>query len=216
MILSRAAKKLHSKTGVGRGNPVKRLKNEVSPFGMSDAYQRSAVLSQFSLPATYTRLHYSSLGRRIYLPSRGFAFFEGFPSGRGIPNIGMAIKRCLNQKKLNMKTKVLLLGAVVTGFTLASFAADALLSPRAQANQIKIVNSASATPAVAVAYVTANTAPLSPRAQASQIKVVKGMVSERNPYVECRNGMTGSSPKAITTCLESGTMSGCVTLAMQK
>jgi hypothetical protein len=34
--------------------------------------------------------------------------------------------------------------------------------------------------------------------------------------VECRNGMTGSSPKAITACIQSGTMSGCVALAMQK
>ena len=115
-----------------------------------------------------------------------------------------------------MKIKVLLLGAVVTAFTLTSFAADALLSPRAKDNQIKIVNSAAATPVVTVGYVTPNTVPLSPRAQASQIKVVKGVVSERNPYVECRNGMTGSSPKAITTCIRSGTMSGCVTLAMQK
>ena len=124
--------------------------------------------------------------------------------------------RCLNQKKPNMKNTVLLLGAVVIAFTLTSFAADALRSPRAQANEIKIVNSTDATPAVTVAYVAPNTTPLSPRAQANQITVVKGVVSERNPYVECRNGMTGSSPKAITTCIQTMSQSGCVSLAMQK
>jgi len=39
-----------------------------------------------------------------------------------------------------MKTKVLLLGAVVAAFSFSTFAADALLSPRAQGNQIKVVS----------------------------------------------------------------------------
>jgi hypothetical protein len=120
--------------------------------------------------------------RPVDLPPGRGSFFAGFQVGRGITATGKAMKRCLDQK-INMKTKVLLLGAVVTAFTLTSFAADALLSPRAQA---------------------------------SQIKVVKGVVSERNPYVECRNEMTGSSPKAITTCIQTMNLSGCVVVAMQK
>ncbi|HEY5043245.1 MAG TPA: hypothetical protein VIK53_14730 [Verrucomicrobiae bacterium] len=38
-----------------------------------------------------------------------------------------------------MKTQVLLLGAVVAAFAVTSFAAEPLLSPRAQASQIKTV-----------------------------------------------------------------------------
>ena len=40
-----------------------------------------------------------------------------------------------------MKNKVLLLGAVITGFALTSFAAEPLLTPRAAGNQIKVVAS---------------------------------------------------------------------------
>ena len=112
-------------------------------------------------------------------------FFAGFSVARGKP---IATKRRRNEappnqkEKKNMKTKVLLLGAVVTAFTFTSFAADALLSPRAQANQITIV---------------------------------KGVVNERNPYLECRNTMTGS-PKAAGACSEHPAMPGCVTVAPLK
>ena len=41
-----------------------------------------------------------------------------------------------------MKTQVLLLGAVVAAFAVTSFAAEPLLSPRAQDNQIKTVKGA--------------------------------------------------------------------------
>jgi len=115
-----------------------------------------------------------------------------------------------------MKTKVLLLGAVVIAFTFTSFAADALLSPRAAGNQIKVVSSSVETPSVTVTYVTpASPALLSPRAQANQITIVKGVVNERNPYLECRNTMTGS-PKAVRACSEHPAMPGCVTVAPLK
>lgn len=116
-----------------------------------------------------------------------------------------------------MKTKILLLGAVVAAFTLSTFAADPALSPRAKDSQIKVVNSAGQTPVITVDYVAPTSpAQLSPRVQDNQIKVVKGVVSERNPYLECRNSMTGSSPKAIAACTQNAAMSGCVTVAMQK
>jgi hypothetical protein len=117
-----------------------------------------------------------------------------------------------------MNTKVLLLGAVVSAFTFTTFATDTLLSPRAAGNQIKHVASSVAAPAsAAVAYVApAAAAQLSPRAQDNQIKVVTGTVTERNQYLECRNAMTGSSPKAIGACNQNAAMSGCVTVALQK
>ena len=115
-----------------------------------------------------------------------------------------------------MKTKILLLGAVIAAFSFSAFAADALLSPRAQGNQTRIVNSSVATLVTTIAYVDSSSALLPPRAQASQIKLVKGVVNERNQYLECRNSMTGSSPKAIGSCTQNAAMSGCVTVAMQK
>jgi hypothetical protein len=146
-------------------------------------------------------------------------FFAGFSVARGKP---IATKRRRNEappnqkEKKSMKTKVLLLGAIVTAFTFTSFATDALLSPRAAGNQIKVVNSSVETPSVTVTYVTpASPALLSPRAQASQITIVKGVVNERNPYLECRNTMTGS-PKAVGACSEHPAMPGCVTVAPLK
>ena len=62
-----------------------------------------------------------------------------------------------------MKTKVLVLGAVITAFAFTSFAAEPLLSPRAKDNQIKIVKSSVETPTVTVAYVDSSAALLSPR-----------------------------------------------------
>jgi hypothetical protein len=119
------------------------------------------------------------------------------------------------RKKLNMKTKVLLLGAVVTAFAFTSFAAEPLLSPRAKDNQIKIVKSSVETPTITIAYVDSTPALLSPRAQANQIKVVKGLDNDFNPYLACRNTMTGS-PKAVAACSENPAMPGCVTVAPLK
>jgi hypothetical protein len=123
------------------------------------------------------------------------------------------MKRCLN-KKINMKTKILLLGAVVAAFSFSTFAADALLSPRAKENQIKVVSSSTEIPATTIAYVDSTSpALLSPRAQGNQIKVVKGVFNDRNPYLECRNTMTGS-PKAVTECSSHTTMPGCQTVTV--
>ncbi len=115
-----------------------------------------------------------------------------------------------------MKTKVLLLGAVVTAFALTSFAAEPLLSPRAKDNQIKIVTSSIDTQGGTVTYVTSvSPALLSPRAQANQIKVVKGTNNDINPAAVCQKTMTGS-PKAVAECASHTTMPGCVTVAPLK
>lgn len=114
-----------------------------------------------------------------------------------------------------MKTKVLVLGAVITAFAFTSFAAEPLLSPRAKDNQIKIVKSSVETPTVTVAYVDSSAALLSPRAKDNQIKVVKGVANDVNPALVCQKTMTGS-PKAVAECSSHTTMPGCVTVAPLK
>ena len=114
-----------------------------------------------------------------------------------------------------MKSKALVLGAVVTAFTFASFATDALLSPRAQGNQNKVISSPVAAPATTVAYAAPGTALFSPRLQGNQIKVASGVASDSNPSLACRNGMAGS-PKIVAECSQHTTMPGCVTVASMK
>lgn len=105
-----------------------------------------------------------------------------------------------------MKTRILLLGAMVTVFTLSTFAGEAFLSPRAKDNQIKIVKSTAKTAATELASTaTTPTKLMSPRAADNQLKQVKGVVNERNPYLECQRNMTGS-PKAVQLCIEGGAM----------
>ena len=166
--------------------------------------QSASGLCSFILP---------SPGRRLHLPSRGFVFFAWFPFCRGITSIRNAMPRCLNKKEINMNTKVLLLGAVVTAFTFTTFATDALLSPRAQGNETKAVGSSVPALAITVAYVgpTAS-ALLSPRAQANQIKVIQGVANDQNPALGCRNSMV-NSPKSVMECASHATMPGCMKLA---
>ena len=114
-----------------------------------------------------------------------------------------------------MKTKILLLGSALTAFTFTTFAADALLSPRAQDNQPKVFISSTETPSTTIAYVAPSTALLSPRAQGNQSKIVQGMVNDSNPALACAKNMT-ASPKAISECASHTTMPGCVTVAVIK
>lgn len=112
------------------------------------------------------------------------------------------------RKKINMKTKVLLLGAVITAFAFTSFAVEPLLSPRAAGNQVKHVSSSLDAPSVAIAYVDAAPALLSPRAAGNQSKIVKGTNNESNPALECLKTMNGS-PKAVAECSSHTTMPSC-------
>jgi hypothetical protein len=106
-----------------------------------------------------------------------------------------------------MKSKILLLGAVITAVTFTSFAADSVLSPRAQGSQSKAVTGiAAAQPAPTSASL------LTPRAGDNQIKSVAGVVNDSNPALACRNNMNGT-PKAVTECTSHTTMPGCMTIA---
>ena len=111
-----------------------------------------------------------------------------------------------------MKNKILL-AAAVAAFTLTSYAAQPLLSPRAAGNQLKVASAAEA-PAVA-AYVNTTSAQLSPRAAANQIKSVQGIANDTTTAAFCRANMNGS-PKAVTECSSHATMPACTkAVAMQ-
>ena len=100
------------------------------------------------------------------------------------------------QKKKNMKTQILLTSigaAVLAAITLNVNASDALLSPRAAANQIKTVPGATVVQAAPATGIT-----LSPRTAANQTITVASVANDVNPTIACRN-MT-ASPKAIQAC----------------
>ncbi|MGA2247171.1 MAG: hypothetical protein ABSH48_19445 [Verrucomicrobiota bacterium] len=113
-----------------------------------------------------------------------------------------------------MKIQALLLGVVVGALASSSFAAEALLSPRAAGNQIK-VSAFGEAPAIAVAPGDAAFALLSPRAAGNQIKVAPGLANDSNPAAVCRHSMNGT-PKAVTECSSHANMPGCVTIAAIK
>ena len=109
-----------------------------------------------------------------------------------------------------MKIKFLLLGTAITTFAFTTFAADALLTPRAAGNQIKVVPGITAAqPAPATAVL------LTPRTQDYQIKTVAGVANDSNPAVACAKNMT-ASPKAISECSSHATIPGCKKVASMK
>jgi hypothetical protein len=109
-----------------------------------------------------------------------------------------------------MKTKMIVLGAVVAAFSLASFAADPVLSPRAKGSLVP--RASEVAPATSINYVDASSALLTPRARGNEIKVVKGASADVNPALVCRNSMMGS-PKAVAECSAHTTMPGCAMVA---
>lgn len=112
-----------------------------------------------------------------------------------------------------MKTKVLLLGAILTAFSYSTFAGDLFLSPRAKDNQIKQVSSDTVTPTTTVTYITVkDPVVLSPRAKENQVVRISGTNNDVNPALLCQKMMTGS-PKAIAECTSHTTMPGCQTMA---
>ena len=68
-----------------------------------------------------------------------------------------------------MKTKLLILGAALTAFTLTTVASGVLLSPKAKENHIKIVSSAQAQKTIAENTTTDSAKLASPRAAANQM-----------------------------------------------
>jgi hypothetical protein len=112
-----------------------------------------------------------------------------------------------------MKTRILLatIGvAALAAITLNVNASDALLSPRAQGNQIKVA------PAVAGDrnLVAANQgSTVSPRSLGNQTLTVASVANDVNPVMECHKMI--ASPKAIQACAANPAgMSGCCKTAM--
>ena len=90
-----------------------------------------------------------------------------------------------------MKARNLLItigAAALAAITINVNASDALLSPRAAGNQIKVVSGSVETPVITVDYVTSvSPALLSPRTADNQIKVVKGPEqAESAKVVKCQ------------------------------
>jgi hypothetical protein len=114
-----------------------------------------------------------------------------------------------------MKTKILLLGAVVAAFTVTAMATNPVFSPRAAGNQARIANSPVSATVVTSAYADTTTAVLAPRAAGNQLKVVKGLNGDINPALVCAKSM-GGSPKAVAECTAHTTMPACAAFAMNK
>jgi hypothetical protein len=116
-----------------------------------------------------------------------------------------------------MKTKNLLLtlGAVaLTAITINAAASDALLSPRGTEMQIKHVSGTNNDPNL-VAQTRGYMG--TPRSLDLQIKTVAGTSNDFNPSLACVRNMTGSSPKAISTCADHpGAPMPCCAVAMTK
>jgi hypothetical protein len=111
-----------------------------------------------------------------------------------------------------MKTHNLLItlgAATFAAITINATASEALLSPRAAGNQIQHVSGT----ANDVNLVNTTGITVSPRAAGNQIVTAAGQSSEVNPAIACAANMT-ASPKAVQACIESGTMSGCKTVAV--
>jgi len=112
-------------------------------------------------------------------------------------------------KRKNMKTKILLLSAAVAAFTFTSFAADALLSPRAAGNQPKTVVGINNDPNLV--SLDHYTVVISPRAFGNQYTTVSGINNDVNPAAACAKNMNGT-PKAVAECTSHTTMPGCMTV----
>jgi hypothetical protein len=122
------------------------------------------------------------------------------------------MKRHPNKKKINMKIQILLAtigAAALAAITINVNAGEALLTPRAAGNQIKVA------PGVATAQAAPAIQSLSPRAQGNQAATVAGVANETTPAMACVSAMKGS-PKTIQACAEHpATMPGCNTVAVR-
>ena len=112
-----------------------------------------------------------------------------------------------------MKTRILLTTVAAVAFAAISInvsAGEALLTPRAAGNQIKIVSG------IAAAQPAPVTQSTSPRALGNQTATVAGVANEVTFTVACVSNMSGN-PKTIQACAEHpGTMPGCNPVAMTR
>jgi len=81
--------------------------------------------------------------------------------------------------------------------TFTVLASDALLSPRAAENQIKIIPTTNTDPNLAAA----RTSSASPRVLDNQVKIVAGKSSAVSPSLDCVRYMSGT-PKMISACAD--------------
>jgi hypothetical protein len=92
--------------------------------------------------------------------------------------------------------------AALAAITINVNATDALLSPRAAGNQIKVA------PGVTAAQPAPVVQSVSPRALDNQTLIVASVANDVNPVMECHKMI--ASPKAIQACAANPTgMSGC-------
>jgi hypothetical protein len=97
-----------------------------------------------------------------------------------------------------MKTRNLLITLSVAALaTINVMAADAVLSPRASEQQIKIVPVTNTDPNLAASRPFA----VSPRALDNQVKTVAGKSDAVTPSLNCVRNMSGT-PKAISACAD--------------
>ena len=124
------------------------------------------------------------------------------------------MKSRLNQKKMNMKTRILLTtiaAATLATITLNANASDVYLSPRAAGNQIKHVSGIANDPNLVN---TTGIVIVAPRAAGNQATAVAGIKTETTPAMACVKTMSGS-PKTVQACAEHpGTMPGCNAVAV--
>jgi hypothetical protein len=116
-------------------------------------------------------------------------------------------------RKLKMKTRNLLITLSVAALaTVNIMAADAVLSPRAAENQIKILRSTNTDPNLTASRL----ASASPRALDNQVKTVAGKSDAVSPSLNCVRYMSGT-PKAISACADHpGAAMPCCSVAATK
>jgi hypothetical protein len=97
--------------------------------------------------------------------------------------------------------------AALAAITINVNASDALLSPRAAGNQIKVASD------ITAAQPAPEAQSVSPRALGNQTLTVAGVANDVNPVMECHKMI--ASPKAIQACAANPAgMSGCCKTAM--
>ncbi|HEX4264793.1 MAG TPA: hypothetical protein VH597_10680 [Verrucomicrobiae bacterium] len=112
-----------------------------------------------------------------------------------------------------MKTRNLLITLSVAALaTVNVMAADAVLSPRAAENQVKILPSTNTDPNLTASRLAST----SPRALDNQVKIVAGKSDAVSPSLNCARRMSGT-PKAISACANhSGVAMPCCSVAAMK
>jgi hypothetical protein len=137
---------------------------------------------------------------------------RGFPATGVIPLRKMVPHKAI-PKKMKMKTRNFLITLSVAALaTVNVMATDALLSPRAAEQQIKMASGFNTDPDLTASRPTS----VSPRLFDNQIKTVAGKSSVVSPTLNCVRYMTGT-PKQISACADHpGAPMPCCSVASMK